>query len=108
MSEVTVQFLIYDDGPNILGDADWDDLFDHWLPKLFFVCFRVMSSYVKAGSVRSIGRKKRKVENEEQSESSSSEVSFKKDNHGNTVYMLPAIKCQCAYCKYSFTLFNHY
>lgn len=33
-----------------------------------------MSSYIKAGSVRSIGRKKRKVENEEQSESSSSGV----------------------------------
>lgn len=44
-----------------------------------------MSSHMKAGSVRIIGRKKRKVENEEQSESSSSEVSFKKDNHGNTV-----------------------
>lgn len=33
-----------------------------------------MSSYIKAGSVRSIGRKKRKIENEEQSESSSSGV----------------------------------
>lgn len=99
--------MIYDDGPNILGDAYWDDLFDHYLPKFLF-CFRVMSSLVKAGSVRSIGRKKRKVENEEQSETSSSEVSFKKDNHGNTVYMLPAIKCQCAYCKYNFTLFHHH
>lgn len=33
-----------------------------------------MSSYVKAGLVRNIGRKKRKVENEDQSESSSSGV----------------------------------
>lgn len=48
-----------------------------------------MSSYVKAGSVRSIGRKKRKIENEEQSESSSSGVSFKMVF---MVHVIPAIK----------------
>lgn len=63
--------MIYDDRPKI-GDAlNWDDI-DYQC----FVCFRVMSSYVKAGLVRNIGRKKRKVENEDQSESSSSGVSF--------------------------------
>lgn len=37
LSEGMVQFLIYDDGPNILGDAYLDDLFDHYLPKFLFV-----------------------------------------------------------------------
>lgn len=88
LSEGMVQFLIYDDGPNILGDAYLDNLFDHYLPKFLF-CFRVMSSFVKAGSVRSIVRKKRKVEKEEQSKSSSSGVSFKMVF---MVHVIPAIK----------------
>lgn len=62
--EGMVQFLIYDDGFNILGDVYLDNFFDYYLLKFLF-CFRVMLLFVKVGLVRSIGRKKRKVENEE-------------------------------------------
>lgn len=41
LSEVMVQYFIYDDGPNILGDAYWDDLFDHYLQN-----FCLFQSYV--------------------------------------------------------------
>lgn len=65
-------FIKRDNAPNI-GDAYWDDLFNLWLSK-FNICFRVMSTFVKA-ELRNIGRKKRKHENEERCESSSSGVS---------------------------------